>query len=270
MIGSSRSAVIRWTYCGVTAVSSMTTPAAFAVARPAAAPMSSIEAAASRARTATWSSSPNRPPLIATPPSRSRLPSAVVVASGAVEPAGSQRSQSHPAPRVFSGGGHDRDAIGTGIRVGAEPGRHSIGATQRTHPVEQFAGDSDRQFAASSPGPRATDQAVETQRAEHFAIAGRGEVHRQLSCQLGVRGRTGVDGDRHPHREARRGAARPAAAAALSIAARTRPTRNGDARLSTTSSACCAARRIMPGPNAPNAIRVSGAAPRSRNPRLLT
>ncbi len=34
IIGSSRSAVTPWTYCGVTAVSSTTTPAAFAVALP--------------------------------------------------------------------------------------------------------------------------------------------------------------------------------------------------------------------------------------------
>src|SRR6478609_7792337 len=65
MIGSSRSAAMPWTYCGVTAVSSMTTPAAFAVARPAAAPMSSTEAAANRASAATSSRSPNRPALIA-------------------------------------------------------------------------------------------------------------------------------------------------------------------------------------------------------------
>src|ERR1700741_3351584 len=63
MIGNSRSAAIPWTYCGVTAVSSMTTPAALAVARPV--------AAASRARTATSSRSPKRPALIASPlPSR--------------------------------------------------------------------------------------------------------------------------------------------------------------------------------------------------------
>jgi hypothetical protein len=68
IIGSSRSAAIPCTYCGVTAVSSMTTPAAFAVARPAAAPMSSTEAAASRASAATSSSSPNSPALIASPP----------------------------------------------------------------------------------------------------------------------------------------------------------------------------------------------------------
>ena len=48
MMGSSRSAAMPWTYCGVTAVSSITTPAALAVARPVAAPMSSTEAAAIR------------------------------------------------------------------------------------------------------------------------------------------------------------------------------------------------------------------------------
>src|SRR4051812_10735230 len=42
----------------------MTTPAAFAVARPAAAPMSSTEAAASRARAATSSRRPNSPALM--------------------------------------------------------------------------------------------------------------------------------------------------------------------------------------------------------------
>src|SRR5829696_4410185 len=53
MIGSSRSAASPCTYCGVTAVSSTTTPAAFTLARPAAAPMSSTEAAAARASPAT-------------------------------------------------------------------------------------------------------------------------------------------------------------------------------------------------------------------------
>src|SRR3954449_5700937 len=65
IIGSSRSAVIPCTYWGVTAVSSTTTPAALAVARPVAAPMSSTDAAASRARAAMSSRSPNRPPLMA-------------------------------------------------------------------------------------------------------------------------------------------------------------------------------------------------------------
>ena len=64
IIGSSRSAVTPWTYCGVTAVSSTTTPAAFVVARPAAAPTSSIDAAASRARAATSSSSAKSPPAM--------------------------------------------------------------------------------------------------------------------------------------------------------------------------------------------------------------
>src|SRR5271166_1282129 len=66
MIGNSRSAAIPWTYCGVTAVSSMTTPAALTDARPL--------AAASRARTATSSRSPKRPALIASPPWRWRVP----------------------------------------------------------------------------------------------------------------------------------------------------------------------------------------------------
>ena len=48
MIGSSRSAASPWTYCGVTAVSSTTTPAALTLARPAATPMSSTDAAAAR------------------------------------------------------------------------------------------------------------------------------------------------------------------------------------------------------------------------------
>src|SRR6478736_2216637 len=46
MIGISRSAAMPWTYWGVTAVSSTTTPAAVAGALPAAAPTSSTEAAA--------------------------------------------------------------------------------------------------------------------------------------------------------------------------------------------------------------------------------
>src|SRR5690242_5754099 len=74
IIGSSRSAVIPCTYCGVTAVSSITTPAAFAVARPVAAPMSSTEAAANRARAAMSSRRPNRPALIASSPWHRRLP----------------------------------------------------------------------------------------------------------------------------------------------------------------------------------------------------
>src|SRR5215207_3566774 len=64
MIGSSRLAATPATYCGVTAVSSTTTPAALALARPAAAPTSSTDAAASRARAATSSSSAKRPPLM--------------------------------------------------------------------------------------------------------------------------------------------------------------------------------------------------------------
>ena len=62
-IGSSRSAASPWTYCGVTAVSSTTTPAALVVARPAAAPTSSTDAAASLAMAATSSRSPKSPAL---------------------------------------------------------------------------------------------------------------------------------------------------------------------------------------------------------------
>ena len=64
-IGSSRLAAIPRTYCGVTAVSSTTTPAAFALARPAAAPTSSTDAAAIRASVAMSSNRPNSPALMA-------------------------------------------------------------------------------------------------------------------------------------------------------------------------------------------------------------
>src|SRR6478752_1456259 len=67
MIGSSRLAATPATYCGVTAVSSTTTPAALALARPAAAPTSSTDAAASLASAATSSSRANRPPLMMGP-----------------------------------------------------------------------------------------------------------------------------------------------------------------------------------------------------------
>src|SRR4051794_22711896 len=65
MIGISRSAAMPCTYCGVTAVSSTTTPAAFALARPAAAPMSSTDAEAIRASVAMSSNRPNSPALMA-------------------------------------------------------------------------------------------------------------------------------------------------------------------------------------------------------------
>src|SRR5687768_178341 len=64
MIGSSRAAADPWRYCGVTAVSSTTTPAALALARPAAAPTSSTLAAAMRARAATSSRRANSPPAM--------------------------------------------------------------------------------------------------------------------------------------------------------------------------------------------------------------
>ena len=64
MIGSSRSAARPWTYAGVTAVSSTTTPAALTLARPAAAPTSSIDAAANLASATTSSKRPSSPLLI--------------------------------------------------------------------------------------------------------------------------------------------------------------------------------------------------------------
>ena len=64
IIGSSRFGLMPVTYCGVTAASSMTTPAALAPALPVAAAMSSTDAAAARASAATSSSSAARPPLI--------------------------------------------------------------------------------------------------------------------------------------------------------------------------------------------------------------
>ena len=72
MIGSSRSAVRPCTYAGVTAVSSMTTPAALTPARPAAAPTSSIDAAANLASAAMSSKRPTRPPVMSRPPVLSR------------------------------------------------------------------------------------------------------------------------------------------------------------------------------------------------------
>src|SRR5688500_7083679 len=70
MIGSSRSAAEPSRNCGVTAVSSTTTPAALALARPAAAPMSSTDAAASFAIAATSSSRAKSPAAIRRSPSR--------------------------------------------------------------------------------------------------------------------------------------------------------------------------------------------------------
>ena len=64
IMGNSRFGSMPVTYCGVTAASSMTTPAAFAPALPVAAAISSVDAAAARARAATSSSSAASPPLI--------------------------------------------------------------------------------------------------------------------------------------------------------------------------------------------------------------
>ena len=68
IMGSSRSGLNPCTYRGVTAVSSTTTPAAFALARPAARPTSSMDAAAIFAIVATSSSRAASPPLIGCPP----------------------------------------------------------------------------------------------------------------------------------------------------------------------------------------------------------
>ncbi len=62
MIGNSRAGVSPVTYFGVTAASSITTPAALLPARPAATEMSSTEAAAARAMTETSSSRATSPP----------------------------------------------------------------------------------------------------------------------------------------------------------------------------------------------------------------
>ena len=65
IIGSSRDGSAPDTYCGVTAASSITTPAALAPALAAPAATSSTEAAAMRARAAMSSSRATRPPLTA-------------------------------------------------------------------------------------------------------------------------------------------------------------------------------------------------------------
>src|SRR5271166_5772146 len=96
MIGNSRSAAIPWTYCGVTAVSSMTTPAALTVARPL--------AAASRASIATSSSSPKRPALIASPPWRWRVLAARGLRQPVVSGIGAVTTRS-PVIRVVAGKG---------------------------------------------------------------------------------------------------------------------------------------------------------------------
>jgi len=67
MIGSSRAASNPWTYFGVTAASSITTPAALAPALAAAPAMSSTEAAATLAIAATSSSSAINPLILPTP-----------------------------------------------------------------------------------------------------------------------------------------------------------------------------------------------------------
>src|SRR5919112_2897913 len=67
MIGNSRSAARLRTYCGVTAASSMTTPAALAPAFAAAVPTSSTDAAAARASTDTSSSRATSPPAKTSP-----------------------------------------------------------------------------------------------------------------------------------------------------------------------------------------------------------
>ena len=66
IMGSSRDGSTPCTYCGVTAVSSTTTPAALTLARPAAAATSSTLAAAMRASTATSSRRAASPPAMGT------------------------------------------------------------------------------------------------------------------------------------------------------------------------------------------------------------
>ena len=64
IIGSSRAGVTSETYCGVTAASSITTPAAFADVFAVSAATSSTDDAAVRAINATSSSSASKPPAI--------------------------------------------------------------------------------------------------------------------------------------------------------------------------------------------------------------
>src|SRR6202020_2839337 len=49
---------------------------------------------------------------------------------------GHRRAQGRPAARVFGRGGHDRDAVGAGLVVGAQLFLDSTGGAQRTDLVE--------------------------------------------------------------------------------------------------------------------------------------
>ena len=64
------------------------------------------------------------------------------------------------------------------------------------------------QLRRAGARPGALDEVGEAELGEHLAVAGRRQVDRQLDGELGARRRAGVERDRHPHRQARRRAAR--------------------------------------------------------------
>ena len=138
MIGSSRSAARPCTYAGVTAVSSTTTPAALTLARPAAAPTSSIDAAASLASAATSSRSPRSPPLIV-----ARL--SVQRSRGSVP-----RARNHCARHP-------------GATTGARPGREDVGMSRLPLQTRDELDDDGREVwdsITASRGSIVTDDGV--------------------------------------------------------------------------------------------------------------
>ncbi len=175
---------------GVTAVSSMTTPQLpRAVARPRRGGVDVVnQAAASRCKNRDMVQQSNRPPLIATPAITIELPSAVTSPDGAREPAGSQLAGTGAGSSARRALRRNRPAS----RVGAEPGRHSIRATQRTHRSSSSLGTataSSRQW----PGTARTNR--RSSALSIRAITRRGRGTPPAGANRSAR-HTGVDGDR--------------------------------------------------------------------------
>ena len=134
------------------------------------------------------------------------------------------------------------------------------------HVLQELDRDAGREFRSPGAAPRLLHEGRPSELGEHLAVARRREVDRQLRGQLGQGLLPGFKCGRQPDRQVGRRSAR-GRGFGVDRGAHVADA-SGGTRFMTTSSACCAATRVIAGPKAATDTCTSGSGRRNRKPWL--
>ncbi len=166
-------------------------------------------------------------------------------------PRAGDRPQHGPSARILGGGRHDADDVGAGLEVRGRRAGHLLArARARTRARAARRGCAVRARDRGAPSRARCDE-IARSRARRTSRRTRGARGRSRAAPRAARSAAppGLQRDRHPHGQARRGAGPPRRPRRRWSRER-RATCSGGTRLSTTSSACRAATRVIAGPKA--------------------